>query len=142
MSVNNNYPQIAGIFALDAAVHGAVGALVNPAVGVTFGISYFLGSFVTDGMRKWLDSKNICWPFTSNETAAKVVKFAAVCLGGIALATAACSYLGASIVFSIGSNLSLAMLATTTAIATFVHNSRRAVDVIVRPPDLLSSIRC
>ena len=146
MPVSNDYPQAAGILALDTAVHAVMGGAaataisLNPIVGMTFGAVYFAGSTGVNFLEQWMDSKGY-GPFNNSTTFAKVIKFAIAFLSGIALATAGCTFFGAPIVFSAGLSLTAAMFATTATIATFVHNHHHAHEVIIGP-NLLTALRC
>lgn len=127
-------PQPLSIFALDLAVHSSIGATVaattvtlNPVVGAVFGAVYFFASHTVSYLIQSNENK-IGGDFASQTTFAKMMKFALAFFAGIALATAACTFLGMPIVFSAGSALTAAMFATTATIATFVF-SQAAKDV-------------
>jgi uncharacterized protein (DUF697 family) len=135
-------PEPMGILALDMAVHAAVGAgaaatllAINPIVGAMFGAFYLAGSQAAHIVVQLLEN-NVGGEFRSQTAFAKAMKFALTFFGGIVLASAACTFLGAPIVFSVGVGLTVAMFATTSAIATFVFSSASR-DVIIGP-NLLS----
>lgn len=139
-------PQITGLVALDTAVHTVVGGAaakiisLHPLVGFVFGAAYFAGSHATNHIEQWMQHRN-CSPFNDHTTLGKVMKFMLSFLSGIAIATMACTLIGAPVAFSTGINLTSAMLATTMIIATFVHNHAQAQRLILGP-GLISAIQC
>ncbi len=146
ISGRNDYPQAAGVLALDMAVHAMAGAAaatmisLAPMVGITFGATYFVGSHAANFLEQWMDNKGYS-PFNNSTTFAKAMKFALAFFAGIAAATMACTFIGVPIVFSAGLSLTLAMLTTSMTIAAFVHNHAQAKEVIIGP-SLLSALKC
>ena len=144
---HHHHPQALGIYALDAAVHSAAAAgaaslmtTFNPVTGAIFGLTYFIGSNAVNFLEKCAQNTE-CSLFNNHSTLARVMKFAIAFLSGIALAAVTCAALGSPIIFSVGSVLTGAMLATTMTIAMLVYNRSHAREEVMGA-EVLSGMRC
>ena len=138
-------PQVGGILALDMAAHTGIATITakalsfHPINGMAFGALYFAGSHGAAYLMQWLEAK-VTNTSGNQTTFAKVTRFMIAFLSGITLGTAGCTFLGASIIFSVGLALTAAMLATTASIATFVFSGAQAKNLIIGP-NLVSGLK-
>ncbi len=140
-------PKTSFLFALDLAIHTAVGAAVgtitvlNPVAGATFGALYYAGTLTADGIRHWVE-RNVGDAFGDHTLFVKMLKFTFVFIAGFAIASFGVpAIFGVPIAMAAGVKLGVAMLATTLAIATFVIYHAQAREVITGG-NLMSALRC